>query len=518
MTDPTATDQRWWQFALLALLLCILAVVMAKPIILSASDLGRHITNGHLTLNQWIIPQTNLYSYVHPDFPFVNHHWATGALFAFLYDYVGFSGLSLFSIGLCLLTFFLAFEAAWLRSRFELALFYAMPIVPLLSVRPEVRPENISYLLTVIFIAALLRNRAGEDNRAMLWGLPLLQLVWVNVHIYFFVGCVIVTCFLIDDILDRRRRGEPWRTSPLLGILGACIVATLINPSGLWGALQPLLIFTNYNYPVAENQSLLQIEASTSFNLGVYFKIAFAATVFAAVRNIVRARRGQGQVWWGGLLLLTMVSVFAWSALRHVALFGYVSMIATPLLLRDLEARELRKPLSLLAAFVGTAALLFILNHKFWLSLPQQIGIGLPPKTLDAIEFYKRNNLQGPIFNDYDIGGYLIFGLHPDRQVFTDNRPEAYPGSFFSDVYIPMQMNESVWQEKLEEFEFTTIFLRRGDSAIWTRRFVAARLRDPEWVPVFADANALIFVRDTQENAQVIRLHRINPASLLRAS
>ena len=72
--------------------------------------------------------------------------------------------------------------------------------------------------------------------------------------------------------------------------------------------------------------------------------------------------------------------------------------------------------------------------------------LGLLPKINAAADFYKTNKIQGPIFNNYDIGGYLIFHLYPEK-IFVDNRPEAYPTSFFQDVYIPMQENNDIWKE-----------------------------------------------------------------------
>src|SRR5687768_4010753 len=38
-------------------------------------DLGRHIILGEIILQTGDVPKTNLFSYTHPDFPFVNHHW-----------------------------------------------------------------------------------------------------------------------------------------------------------------------------------------------------------------------------------------------------------------------------------------------------------------------------------------------------------------------------------------------------------------------------------------------------------
>ncbi len=510
-------EQHWWQFVLLAFVLCCIAFVLARPIMLGASDLGRHITNGHLTLGQGIIPNTNLYSYVHPDFPFVNHHWASGVILAVIYDFVGFSGLSVASIALCMLTFFLLFDMAWMRGRFDVAILYSLLIVPILGTRPEVRPENFSYFLIAAYMWLLLEYRDGRISRHWLWSLVVLEALWTNLHIYFFIGCIVIGSFLLDEWIVRFKAKQPLLRAPLLPIFLLACCATVINPSGIWGALEPLLIFTNYNYPVAENQSILNIEASVPYMIGIYFKLACGVAVFAIVRSLVRWRSGRGQLWVSGILLLLLVMALAWTSLRHFALFGYVSVLLIPIMLKDLPAGlHKRSPTLMSAGTLAAAFLVFLLNWQYWVTLPRTAGIGLEPHALDALAFYKNAGIQGPLFNDYDIGGYLIFGLYPQQQVFTDNRPEAYPGEFFQNVYIPMQMNDLEWQKQLKKFGFTTIFLRRNDMAQWTKRFILARLQDKEWVPVFADNVALIFVRAVPQNARIIERYGINKAQLLQ--
>jgi hypothetical protein len=212
-----------------------------------------------------------------------------------------------------------------------------------------------------------------------------------------------------------------------------------------------------------------------------------------------------------------MVMILAWLSLRHFALFGYVSVLLVPILLKDLpEGLHKRSPWLFTVSAIGAAFLVFLLNWQYWVSISRTTGIGLEPKAMDAMTFYQNAGIRGPIFNDYDIGGYLIFGLYPQQQVFTDNRPEAYPGEFFENVYIPMQMSDVEWQKQLKRFNFNTIFLRRGDMAQWTKRFIMARLQDREWVPVFADNVALIFVRASQQNARVIQRYGIDRSRLLQ--
>lgn len=95
-----------------------------------------------------------------------------------------------------------------------------------------------------------------------------------------------------------------------------------------------------------------------------------------------------------------------------------------------------------------------------------------------SAEFFKKENVQGPVFNNYDIGSYLIYYLFPQERVFVDNRPESYPASFFKEIYIPMQ-------EK--EYNFNAIFFSHCDYTPWGQKFLINRLNDKDWVPVFAD-------------------------------
>jgi hypothetical protein len=44
-----------------------------------------------------------------------------------------------------------------------------------------------------------------------------------------------------------------------------------------------------------------------------------------------------------------------------------------------------------------------------------------------ALEFAQREKLQGPVFNDYDFGGFLI---HAGIPTFIDGRGELFGGDF----------------------------------------------------------------------------------------
>ena len=127
--------------------------------------------------------------------------------------------------------------------------------------------------------------------------------------------------------------------------------------------------------------------------------------------------------------------------------------------------------------------------------MPAQPQLGLMPKVNASAEFFKQTSLKGPIFSNYDIGGYLIYHFGPQEKVFVDNRQEAFPPDFFQKIYIPMQEDSSVWRQEEVKYGFNVIYFYRHDLTPWGQDFMIARVKDPQWAPVFVDDYTIIFAR-----------------------
>ena len=89
----------------------------------------------------------------------------------------------------------------------------------------------------------------------------------------------------------------------------------------------------------------------------------------------------------------------------------------------------------------------------------------------------------------------MIFNLWPERKVFVDNRPEAYPSDFFQKVYIPMQEEKKTWDEQLKIYGFKTIIFSVVDYTPWGQKFLTRIVKDPDWKTVFLDSRVIILVQ-----------------------
>jgi hypothetical protein len=77
----------------------------------------------------------------------------------------------------------------------------------------------------------------------------------------------------------------------------------------------------------------------------------------------------------------------------------------------------------------------------------------------------------------------------------VDNRPEAYPASFFTDVYFPVLQHEAKWLEISNKFGFNVIVFNHRDRPTWSEDFIVRRVLDPLWAPVFFDEDIIVFVK-----------------------
>jgi hypothetical protein len=333
----------------------------------------------------------------------------------------------------------------------------------------------------------------------LLYLLPLFQLIWVNTHVYFLLGPLIVGAFLLESLLVRRAV-----FLKLLYVFLATAAAMFVNPFGIKAFIAAVTIFKNYGYRLAENQPVWFMKKIMPEPNFLIFELLFGMLVLSFIFVILRRRH---LLRLSHLFMVTGIGLMAWFAIRNLTLFGFffIPVVAA-------NARWLRgdysdsRTLTKVAAGCAVAAFIFFLIFNLPRYFPywREFGFGLEGGNSAAIEFLSQNKIAGPIFNNYDIGGYLIFHLFPREKVFVDNRPEAYPVAFFTEQYIPMQEDEVKWRDALARYGFNVIVFAYHDATPWGQQFLISRIKDPEWAPVFADSKVLVLIRRNKENESLI--------------
>jgi hypothetical protein len=496
-------------FIFLGIFFCFLflIVVFIHPAVLDF-DLGRHLLFGKQMLENHQIINTNLLSYTNPDFHYVNSHWLSEILFYLILAATGFNGLILFTAAISLLTFSLLFVYCLKRFNLFGLLLSSIICVKLLSSRIDIRPELFSYLFLAIFLVILFKFR--EKYSKLIFLLIPIELVWTNLHINFAVGILLIGLFLVDNLWSNKLRlVKSGKT--IFAVFVLSLASTIINPNLINGAIFPLTFNSNYAFPILENQSIFYL--STLLNYQLF--IGVETVIISLFILLFYYRKKAYLIDW---LLFFTFSLGIILAIRNISLFALAIFIpltrALGFLFKDLsiflEKNLSRNKLNFLKIFAIFCLNVAILGSIIKVLSYQEFGLGTVESGKKAVDFYLKNKLTGPIYNNFDAGQYLAYRLFPQEKVFMDGRPEAYPKDFFLKIYNPAQESPQDFEKISQKYKFNVIFMFHYFQSSENLSYL---LNNSGYKLVYLDDTSLIMLRNNSQNKNIIAKNLITEKS-----
>lgn len=437
----------------------LFAVVVWRNLFpLADPDVWWHLKNGELMLKTWSIPSSDFFSYTIQGRPWLAFEWLAQVLFYGVYAALGFTGLTAFKALVVACAYLLFLSAAGGGFWGTLLLGAAAWTSGGLAERP--------LIFDPLFLGLTLRLL--ETSADPPWKkLGLLQILWANLHggaALLGAGAAALKAF--TSTLRRAPAAKWWAAAAL------CAAAMLVNPRG-WAVLGHL----HSTLSVEGRELINDWRPMTSlFNAhGLFFILAAASTVLSWREEPLLC------------LLSLALGVSTLSSVRNAALFEPAAAV--------LAARFLSRRLPVAAAWPTTA--LAGLAAVFFL---QSRSIGAVERAKPAVEFLDRAGINGRMFNEYQLGDYLIWKAYPRRPVFIDGRGFEYGAEFIRDA---VRWHEPATWAKLEarwHFDYAVL-----DNTTDYR----ARILDEsgQWVPVFWDDACLVYLRREPANANAIKTY-----------
>ena len=475
-------------------------------------DLGRHLKLGEIITQTGSVPKTNLFSYTNGDFPFINTHWLFEVLVFWANQTIGIQSLIVLKILIILLSVWLTLK---IIPKENAAFFLPVGFIFLhvIRERAELRPEIFSFLFTSVTYYILEKYIRGSTKLAFL--LPLIQLLWINTHIYFFVGLILQSIFLIQLTFHKLRSHLSSGKLELLAfIFILSVFISLINPHGLSGLLYPLNVTKNYGYTIVENQTMFLLESINFRDPNFLFvKLAAALIVLSLTVSLIRRKFH---------ILSFLLSLIGMTlALLNVRSFPYLVFLSLPAVLQNFGVIRFKGLTFVLSLVTCTLLLLesfLYLNGSYYkyTDNQHQVGLGYIESGKGAMDFVLSNNLTGPIFNNFDIGSYILYRGYPKYQVFSDGRPEAYPAQFFTGIYIPSQSEYKNFKEVEKLYGFKTIIFSHTDQTPWGQNFLKSVVKDAEWRLVYVDDFMVVLTKPEvveSNKLTVVDLSQVSPNS-----
>lgn len=426
-SDSTKSHPYPWIFPLIMIIILGGFFSMRQ---LSDPDLGFHLKYGKWIVDHKTVPEKDQSTYTVPNNEYVDVHWLFQVLLYTFFKIIGYPGLSILVciITLCLLSIILT----------RLRLLKIPPgytctgiLLTLIIIEPSFGPHP--ELLTFVFIAILLLvlDLYFHKQKNLLFLLPVIQLLWCNMHGLFIIGFILSGSYFLS--LWKQKRKFDFN---FLLWYGVSILICLANPYFFKGILFPLELATRFNPNNLFNQHIqefIPFFKQPHFVLRDYLFLFLLISGFLLVIATFRKRLLHE------LILVPVFSILALVSIRNIPLFVLISIPVCLQAASELNLNHWKRleASAMLVLLVITALMIprvatdswYLKNNSF-----SKTGTGLDAarQPFRAALFLKNNRLNGRILNSMGFGGWLSWDL--DQPVFIDGRLEVMKEGLYQEI------------------------------------------------------------------------------------
>lgn len=397
-------------------------------------DLWWHLRGGDEIVARHTFPYHGVFTQ-HAERPWIEYSWGFEVILARLYHWFGLMGIvglrNGFELLITAILFVLLYRGlgdfwqAWVLAGVGIWILHHC-----LGPRPMLFSITIFAVQLGIIFEARRRARAG-----LLWLVPPLFVLWANLHIQFLYGVIVLLLLALTTWLEHAFPARWWNRlqapqlplPQVLCVLGLSILGTLIGPYS-WHIYAVVLEYARSTVPYS---IILELQALNFREPSHYGLVLIVASAFFALGW----RRSCDPFKLSLLVLCTVIGL-------RMSRDSWVACIPALAIIADREASVMTATISRKrsAAFAGltavaTAAVMAVVvwdtrvDNKL---LTQIVALNFPAK---ACEFIRSSSLPGPIYNDANWGGYLIWEL-PEKPVAIDNRTDLYGDELTNQSYV----------------------------------------------------------------------------------
>ncbi len=485
-----------WTRALLAPALVFIATAIDRNY---QTDLWHHLARGRAIVTEGRLLNNDRFTYTVFGQPLQDVNWGWQVLSYQLHTLGGLSLVQATNSAILAVMMAILVALAWRRSGSLVAasavcVFAFFGLWQLLIIRPQ----TLSLLLFVLLYGVL----EGAARRPWLLLMPpLLMALWVNVHGGFPIGLVLIGCYALAAVIDRRAGG----VSPLMSVgkirgltpparlawcLTASIVATLANPYG-WHVYEYVGLTSN----AASGRHIdewLPPGLNTLTGKVWVLSLLLMLALFALSRRRPR---------WTELCLIGCFLPLACGSVRMVA---WWLLVCTPILaaqLADLWPRLQQLDAEDRPSF-GNAITCAVIVLAIALSLPWLEAFnpilsrpGRAHRTEDDLQaiadHLSAEGRSGRIFTRFAWGEYIGWSLNPRYTVFMDGRIEIIPDEVWRQ-YSAVTRGRSDWEDILNHYEVDCLLL---DTSGYHHDLLPLVEHSSVWRQVGQQGEAVLFVR-----------------------
>ncbi len=497
----------------LCLLLVLYLLITGSWRFLLDSDTGWHIRTGDLIWQTRAVPRHDPFSFTMPGEEWFAWEWLACVMMSAAHRAYGLAGV----VGGAILLLYASYAALhrlmlWRSSDVLIAcvltLFAALASV----VHWLARPHLFSIALMVVWYALVESYRRRRSR--WIYAVPLLLLLWANLHAAFIVTLPLLAIYAAGEALElasrRERESHRWQqvllTYTLVGLLSA--IAGLATPYGwrLYGHLWRYL----------SDKELLAI--INEFQSPDFHKLDGKLIELLLLLGAIAAARAFRQRRFVEVGLLLFWAHLTLQAERHVTL---AVIVMVPIIAEQCSAmlgeaasrisggdtlwarrwRALRTwycgilaiDRQITGAFLHLTVPIFLLvvTGSRWAEKLLHPHFDAQRMPVAAADFIAAAKLSGNLYAHDQYGGYLIYRLYPQIKVFIDGRSDFYRRGQVLEDAIKIATLQPSWAEALARYDVRCMLLRRDEPLALLAQMSG------QWVSIYHDSTAQVLVKKT---------------------
>ena len=413
------------------------------------SDLLWHIRTGDWILDHMKVRTGGADIFAGHKFAheWANMSWGTDVINSIVYKLSGFRGIIflygfLIALYMSLIFWYILKRGTTLLTA-SLFLYFSVDII---GSHWLARPHIFSHIFIVIWFIIIQEYYRGNLKK-IIWILPLLNIIWANLHQGFFYGYIVGGLFVISGIIEYgvKKDKEILKRTGILTIVGIMtFITSLITPYGIHYYKEWYGLTTDPFY-----SGLVMEFLSPNFhgdNNKINIVIAFCVSYFIYNKKRVEIPHIIFLLFWINQGL---------TYTRHLSIMGIFLFLIIPEYIKSDKKDEEKSRIRLkweklteklkkyngkfyIVSILTLISMVIIINND---ALFKKIGFRdklaegrFPIKAINYIKSHK-NEFNGKFYNEYIYGGVMIYELYPQKLVFIDPRMAPYSKDIISAYY-----------------------------------------------------------------------------------
>ena len=482
------------------LLLAILTFTTLYSI--PAADNWWNLATGRYISENFKIPSEDVFSYTAEGKPWIVTQWLFQVFLYLLYSISGIKGIYLLRTGLLLLTLSFIYYNC-IERKINPLISAIVLIVSAFLAQPYYYFDIRAYLISYLFIAVyffFLERRRVKNKAFSIFLFPLINSLWVNCHSAFFLGFFLIFAYFVDEYFFI----EGGKKSSLFLIKTGVLtfLSSLLNPYTYKILIYPFRLGFGSGF---WQQFLNEWNPPDLFGINLSFSIFFSIIILILVITIKKISLRD-------LLILIAFSYLSFKAVRHITLF---CIVIVPVLAKHLELLIAERKKTDIAERIKK----FTEHHNYFKLIILLICLSLFLRTFFVIftvdlsmkkemfpfysvQFIKENKLSGRLYNPYEWGGYLIWTLFPEKQVFCDGRAETvYSEDICKDSYFTSRGEDL---SSLEKYDINFVICNKINEELGMALPAELQKLPDKWILIYTDENSYIFIKNADLNSRVL--------------